>query len=164
MDVMRARAEARGCQPCLTYQGGSGTETRIDGILTDPRVASLVQDEMVIKKPGLPGHSLLRVDISLDISRWNCTPRAPPMRVTGFGRNASRGHRRSVGRSGCPILMSYIHIYGERERGGGGLTTWRGRSCRDVRAARARPLGVSGVAPGDDRNDQQASRKEQKLP
>ena len=50
VDIMRARAEARGRQPGPTYQGGSGTETRIDGILTDPRVASLVQDERVIKK------------------------------------------------------------------------------------------------------------------
>ena len=71
--VMRARAEARGRQPCPTYQGGSGTETRIDGILTDPRVASLVHEERVIKKPGLPGHSLLRVSISLDMANQKVT-------------------------------------------------------------------------------------------
>ena len=46
----------------------AGAETRIDGILTDPRVASLVHEERVIKKPGLPGHSLLRVSISLDMA------------------------------------------------------------------------------------------------
>ena len=59
VDVMRACAESPGHQPCPTYQGGSGTETPIDGIVIDPRVASLVQEERAIKKPGLPGHSLL---------------------------------------------------------------------------------------------------------
>ena len=73
VDVMSARAEARGHQPCPTYQGGSGTETRIDGILIDPRVASLVQYERVIKKPRLPGHSLLRKDISLDMANQKVT-------------------------------------------------------------------------------------------
>ena len=73
VDVMRARAEARGHQPCPTYQGGSGAETRIDGILTDPRVASLVHEERVIKEPGLPGHSLLRVSISLDMANQKVT-------------------------------------------------------------------------------------------
>ena len=73
VDVMRARAEARRHQPCPTYQGGSGAEIRIDGILTDPRVASLVHEERVIKKPGLPGHSLLRVSISLDMANQKVT-------------------------------------------------------------------------------------------
>ena len=73
VDIMRARAEVRRRQPSPTYQGSSGTETRIDGILTDPRVASPVQDERVIKKPRLPGHSLLRVDISLDMANQKVT-------------------------------------------------------------------------------------------
>ena len=73
VDIMRVRAEAGGCQPSPTYQGSSGTETRIDDMLTNPRVASLVQDERVIKKPGLPGHSLLRVDISLDMANRKVT-------------------------------------------------------------------------------------------
>ena len=73
VDVMRARAEARGHHPCPTYPGGSGTETRIDGLLTDPRVASLVQNERVITKAGLPGHSLLRIDISLDMANQKVT-------------------------------------------------------------------------------------------
>ena len=73
MDIRRARARARGHQPCPTYQGGSGTETRIYGILTNPRVVSLVQDERVIKKRGLPGHSILRIDISLDMANQKVT-------------------------------------------------------------------------------------------
>ena len=32
-----------------------------------------MQDERVIKKPGLPGHSLLRVDISLDMANQKVT-------------------------------------------------------------------------------------------
>ena len=43
-------------------------ETRSDGILTDPRVALLVHDERVVKKPRLLGHSLVRVDINLDMA------------------------------------------------------------------------------------------------
>ena len=48
--------------------GGSGTETRIDGIMMDPSWASLVLDERVVKKLGLPGHSVLQVDITLDMA------------------------------------------------------------------------------------------------
>ena len=73
VDVMRARAEARRHQLCPTHQGGSGTETRIHGILTHPRVASPVQDERVIRKPRLPGHSLLRIDIGLDMANQKVT-------------------------------------------------------------------------------------------
>ena len=48
--------------------GRTGAETRIDGVLTDPRVAYLVHEDRVVRKPGFPGHSLLRVDINLNMS------------------------------------------------------------------------------------------------
>ena len=68
LDIMGARAEARAQRPRPAYVGGSGTETRIDGILMDPRVALWVQYEAAIKKAGVPGHSLLRVTLNLDMA------------------------------------------------------------------------------------------------
>ena len=51
-----------------TSQGGKGAETRIDGVPTEPRVASLVHDDRVVRKLGLPGHLLLQVDIDLSMA------------------------------------------------------------------------------------------------
>ena len=68
VDIMGAQAEAPPQRPRPTYVGGLGTETRIDGILMDRRVASLVQYEAVIKKAGLLGHSALRVTVNLDMA------------------------------------------------------------------------------------------------
>ena len=68
VDSMRARAEARGQKPSPTYPAGTGARTRIDGILMDPRVATLVQQERVVHRPGLPGHDLLSVIIALDMA------------------------------------------------------------------------------------------------
>ena len=68
VDIMRARAEARGQQPSPTYHGAAGAATRIDGVLVDPRVASLILKDAVIRKPGLPAHSLLHVDVDIDMA------------------------------------------------------------------------------------------------
>ena len=68
VDMMRARAEARGQQPIPTYQAGTGARTRMHGILTNPNVAALVQEEPVVPEPALPGHDLLSVGIALDMA------------------------------------------------------------------------------------------------
>ena len=68
VDIKGARAQAWAQRPRPTYSGGSGAQTYIDGILMDPHVALLVQYEAVIKKAGLPGHSLRRVIVNLDMA------------------------------------------------------------------------------------------------
>ena len=66
VDVMKCRAESRGQAPLPTYDGGANGHTRIDGILMDPKLASVVTHDEVWRDPGLLGHAWLAVELDLN--------------------------------------------------------------------------------------------------
>ena len=91
VDIMRARAEVQGQHPAPTFHGGTGAETRTDVVPTDPWVALLVQEGRVVRKQGLPRHSLLRVDMLMNGACHQVTkirrleePLKPDMRLTEY--------------------------------------------------------------------------------
>ena len=66
VDVMKCRAEARGELPDHTSDAGVVGGTRIDGILLDPKLASAVTKDIVRAVLGLPGHSILSIDLDVN--------------------------------------------------------------------------------------------------
>ena len=112
VDVMRARAKARGQRPSPTYQAGAGAQTRIDGIFMDPKVAALVHEERVVPKPALPGHDVLRVSIALNMACQQVTKiRKTEDPQTATSRHKSSMTWRTCSRADCIARgeMLYVH-------------------------------------------------------
>ena len=72
VDVMHSRAHPAGTSAAPTFHAGPHEGTRIGGIVTDPRLFSVVTMTEVTPIP-VPGHSKLGAMLDLDMTAQNVT-------------------------------------------------------------------------------------------